>query len=43
VDDVGNDLRELKVNKWRQETIIVEEWTFLVTGDQSPRRTMEGP
>jgi hypothetical protein len=30
--DVENDLRDQKVNEWRQETITVEEWASLVKG-----------
>jgi hypothetical protein len=31
-EDVENDLRELKENKGRQETITAEEWASLVKG-----------
>jgi hypothetical protein len=31
LEDVEEDLREMKVKKWRQKAVGMKEWAFVIT------------
>jgi hypothetical protein len=37
LEDVGKDLRELKVKRWRQKAFVREEWASVITEAKAVR------